>query len=176
MAYGTLACDGEGGGNTSGGTTGEDSGVCGAGTSGDEGAWAARRSSADSNGKCLVGEAPREGRQRSEAYRTGRQRRKGEFQKTCGACSYGHRDVRRRVAEGQEGSEQESVQIDDEGTETAGDRGLAPGPPPRAPSARAGVPVGGSRFARCAFRTGPVRFRPALAPRGDLLIAAAGLE
>ena len=27
---------------------------------------------------------------------------------------------------GQEGSEQESVQIDDEGTETAGDRGLAP--------------------------------------------------
>ena len=75
---------------------------------------------------------------------------------------------------GQEGSEQESVQIDDEGTETAGDRGLAP--PPAPPSASAGVPVGGSRFARCAFRTGPVRFRPALAPRGDLLIAAAGLD
>ena len=44
---------------------------------------------------------------------------------TMGTGTYGGGSQR-----GQEGSEQESVQVDDEGTKTAGDRGLAPPGPP----------------------------------------------
>ena len=77
----------------------------------------------------LLGRGDR-GVKRTEPDR--RQRRKSEFQKTSGSLvrvvidtgTHGGGSQR-----GQEDSEQEGVQIDDEGTETAGGRGLAPPPP-----------------------------------------------